>query len=194
MKNIFQLLFLAVMLLGCGKQNTDDVSLKNGKIEKDSGEDFFELKIERLADGKVFTSKRTGSQESVFASFANQTDDTGQSFKHVHFSFPVGLKNFKVAVHGDQPGTYTVGEVKGQYKSHLFISQMLDGEFVSLEAKEVTVTLDKVKTKEALVTQASLGVTDGYADLIGSFSGIFTDGKQEYQVSGTFKTWNNLID
>lgn len=194
MKNLLQIVLIASLLLGCGKKNTDDYSLNNGKIEKDSGEDFFDLKIERLADGKVFTSKRTGSQETVFASYANQTDDSGQSFKHVHFSFPVGLKNFKVAVHGDQPGNYTVGEVKGQYKSHLSISQMLDGEFVSLEAKEVIVTLEKINTKEAEVTQASLGVSDGYVDLLGSFSGIFTDGKQDYQVSGTFKSWNNLTN
>ena len=194
MTRLFQLTILALLVLGCTSKNTDDVSFSSGTAKVESGEDYFTLSIERLSDGKTFETTRTGPQESVFASFANQEDDQGVKFRHVHLSFPVGLKNFKIAFHGDQPGNYSIGEVRGIYKSHINISQMLDGEFASLEAKEATINIIKIKSKEGKVTQATLGVTDGYVDMEGSFEGVFTDGKQDYQVSGTFKTWNNLTD
>lgn len=194
MNRLFQLTILALLVLGCTSKNTDDVSFSSGVAEVESGEDYFTLTIERISDGKTFETTRTGPQESVFASFANQEDDQGVKFRHVNLSFPIGLKNFKIAFHGDQPGNYSIGEVRGIYKSHINISQMLDGEFASLEAKEATVTITKIKSKEGKVTQATLGVTDGYVDMEGNFEGVFTDGQQDYRVSGTFKTWNNLTD
>lgn len=161
---------------------------KKGEV---GDEDFFQIEILRKSDGKKFEVRRQAPRDKVFASFANQQDEDGVRFRYVLFSFPTGLSNFKVALHGDTVGKYVMGEVKGIYLSQIVLSLMLDGEFKTLTDQGAEVSVNKIRVKESEVPNPGGAPEDGLVDIEGTFAGLFSDGKQEYEVTGSFRTWGN---
>lgn len=192
---VFSLFFTA-----CGGNSSGEAPAKS--VEKNaSDEDYFIIRY--TLDGEEYEKKVAKKTDRVKAVYMNSANDNPAPA--VYLQFPVFTDSFILNVQADKPGTSKIPYVDGHQLDLSFkYGFAKDGKGIvhDFKAEDVTVTIKSIELKADPTAKTSIGMSmDGYANLKGSFQGLFTltvagstepKTVEKVQVSGEFFSGRNF--